>query len=371
MERRFRLLLLVGLALTVSSCYLGRMAVYNVADVNDYKKSPQLHVGNGSEVFTFFQGHRDLTSELFSAKFIDSDKITDFESLFAETKTTSFLIVKNDSIVYERYFNNYNDSSLFTSFSVNKSFVSALVGIAVSEGKITSVNDPITKYITIFKNEGFDKITIENLLNMESGIDFDENYFNPFAEIGKFYYGRNLKSKVAKLKVKSEPGKEYDYLSVNTLLLAMIVESATGKPLDTYYQEKLWVPLGMEYDATINIDNKKSRVVKGYCCLNARTRDYAKFGRLYLNHGNWNGKQVIPADWIKTSTTYNQTSKEKQSVYYHYQWRIDNHGNFFAQGLLGQFIFINPRTNVIIVRTGKKPGPLYWPNLLAYISAKI
>lgn len=371
MGKRVSLLLIALLAFILSSCYLGRMAVYNVADINDYKKSPQLPVHKGPDVFTFFQAPRALNADWFSSKFIDSDKISDFASLFEETKTTSFLIIKNDSIIYEEYFGKYNDSSVFTSFSVNKSFVSALIGIAISEGRISSVNDPITKYLPIFKNDGFDKITIEHLLNMESGIDFDENYFNPFAEIGKYYYGKNLRAKVAKLKVKSEPGKEYNYLSVNTLLLAMILESATGKPLDAYYQEKLWIPLGMEFDATVNIDNNKSRVVKGYCCLNARTRDYAKFGRLYLNHGNWNGAQVVPADWVKTSTTYNQYSKEKQSIYYHYQWRMDNSGNFFAQGLLGQFIFVNPHTHVIIVRTGKKPGPLYWPNLLAYISARV
>mgnify|MGYP003828573967 CR=1 FL=1 len=366
-----RLLLLVFISISVCSCHVGRMIVYNVADINDYKKSPQVPLKKSDKPFSFIKGHTcELDTNSFPKKYITEDKkIYNWETLFSAAKTTSFLIIKNDTVKFEKYFLGFSESSIMTSFSANKAFVSALVGIAISEGKISSVKDPITKYLTDFKNPGFEKITIENLLNMESGIRFRENYFNPMAEIGKYYYGNNLKKYVYNLKVEKDPGVEFQYRSVNTLLLGMIVEKATGMPIVNYYQEKLWSPLGMEYDATLNIDSKKGNQVKCYTGLNARTIDYAKFGRLYLNKGNWNGKQIIPEEWVLETIT--PITKERSSEYYKYQWRIDNAGNFWAAGLLGQYVFVNPRTKVIIVRTGKKDGPVNWPTLLAYISKKV
>lgn len=363
-------LLLLFIAVSVSSCHIGRMIIYNVADINDYKKSPQLPLHKSDKPFHFAEKLLpELDTAAFPKRFItDDEKISDWESLFAETKTTSFLIIRNDTIKYEKYFLGRDENSLMTSFSANKSFISALVGIAVAEGKISSVKDPITKYLTEFKNPGFEKITIENLLNMESGIRFRENYFNPFAEIGKYYYGNNLRKYVNNLKIEKDPGTEFEYRSVNTLLLGMIVEKATGVPIDQYYQEKLWTPLGMEFDATLNTDSKKDNQVKCYTGLNARSRDYAKFGRLYLNKGNWNGKQIIPEEWILTTIT--PVAKVRSSVYYKYQWRIDSYGNYWAEGLLGQFVFVNPEKKIIIVRTGKKYGSVNWPTLMAQICKK-
>jgi len=358
------------MALSLSSCHFGRMIIYNVADVNDYKKFPQLPLQKSEQPFYFAEKTvADLDTALYPKQYIADDKITDWNSLFAETRTTSLLVIKNDTIVYEKYFMGNDENSIFTSFSANKSFISALVGIAVAEGKIGSVKDPITKYLTFFKNPGFDKITIEHLLNMESGIRFRENYFNPLAEIGRYYYGRQLRKYVTTLKVKEDPGVNYEYISINTLLLGMIIENATGVALDKYYQEKLWSPLGMEFEATLNIASKKDNMVKSYCCLNARTRDFARFGRLYLNKGNWNGSQLVPADWVQTTIT--PIAKVRSSVYYKYQWRIDSNGNYWAQGLLGQYIFVNPTSKVIIVRTGKKYGSVDWPTLMAAISKNI
>lgn len=365
-----RILLIVGLALTLSSCHVGRMIVYNVADANDYKKSPQLPLTKPATSFRFAENiSATLDTSLFPKNLIADDKITDFNSLFSETKTTSFLIIRNDTILFEQYFLGCDQNSIFTSFSVAKSFISALVGIAVAEGKIKSVDDSITTYLTDFKNEGFGKITIKHLLNMESGIRFRESYLNPFAEIGRYYYGNNLRKYVTKLKVEKDPGLEYEYKSVNTLLLGMIVEKATGVPLEQYFQEKLWTPLGMEYDGSLNIDSKKDNMVKSFCGVNARCRDFAKFGRLYLKKGNWNGQQVIPESWV--TTTINPLVTKRASVYYNYQWRIDNAGNYWALGLLGQYIFVNPSKNVIIVRTGKKDGSVNWSTILAQISKKI
>lgn len=364
-----RFLILATLCVGLASCHVGRMIVYNVADVNDYKKSPQLPLNKSEKPFSFAVNHRAaLDTSLYPTQFIGEDKITDFASLFSESKTTSFMIIRNDSILYEKYFYDYDSSSVFTSFSVAKSFISALVGIAITEGKIGSVEDSITQYIH-FDNPGFGKITIRHLLNMESGIRFRESYINPFAEIGRYYYGNHLRKYVPKLKVEKEPGTVYEYRSVNTLLLGMIVEKATGVPLQQYFQEKLWTPLGMEFDGSLNTDSDNGGQVKCFTGLNARARDFAKFGRLYLQKGNWFGQQILPEEWVLK--TISPDIKQRSSEYYQYQWRTDNDGNFWAQGLLGQFIFVNPKHNVIIIRTGKTYGPVHWPNVMAYISKKI
>lgn len=364
-----KLFFALALTLTLASCHVGRMIIYNVSDVNDYKKFPQVTLKHPSESFYFTDAQREsLDTGMYPRSVILDDKITDFSSLFERTKTTSFLIVKNDSIVFEKYFFDHKKEDVFTSFSVAKSYISALVGIAVDEGFIHSVQDSITTYLTDFKNPGFEKITIEHLLNMESGIRFRENYFNPFAEITKYYYGPNLRKYVTKLKIEEDPGT-FSYKSVNTLLLGIIIEKATGKPLEEYFQEKIWTPLGMEYDGTLNLDSKKSHMFKSFCGVNSTARDYAKFGRLYLQNGMWNGKRIISEEWVLKSRTY--YGSERASVYYSYQWRIDNNGNFWAQGHLGQFIFVSPKHNVIIVRTGKKYGAVNWPLIMARIAQRI
>ncbi len=365
MKKWFLILLLP----VFTSCHIGRMVVYNVADVNDYKKSPQLELKKSSSP-VFFEVNRmpSLDSSLFPSKITSDDRIQGFNDLFTESKTTSFTIIRRDTIIFEKYFYDYESSSVFTSFSVAKSFISALVGMAIADGKIGSVNDSITQYLN-FNHPGFGKITIAHLLNMESGIRFRENYFNPFAEIGRYYYGNHLEKYVPKLKIEHDPGQSYEYRSINTLLLGMIVEKATGMPLQNYFQQKLWTPLGMEFDASLNADSKKGGQAKCFTGLNARARDYARFGRLYLHKGNWYGTQVLPEEWVLQSIT--PRPGVRSSEYYQYQWRTDNDGNFWAQGLLGQFVFVSPRHQMIIVRTGKTYGPVNWPLLMAHLAKKL
>jgi CubicO group peptidase (beta-lactamase class C family) len=315
----------------------------------------------------------------------------------------AFLIIRNDSILYEKYFNGRNEESFVPSFSAAKSFVSALVGIAIGEGKIKNVDQSITDYLPelLKADERFSKITIKDLLNMRSGILFTESYLNPFGNVAKSYYGRNLLAQMNILKIKEDPDKRFDYVSMNTQLLSFIVERATGKKLPDYLDEKIWQPLGMEYDATWSIDSKKHKEAKAFCGLNARARDFAKFGRLYLNKGNWNGKQIVPEDWVDASTTVNKTT---QNFFYTYQWwhnverknlsdTINKNGisristytdkdgktfqylqkpmnDFFANGLLGQFIYVYPEKNVIIVRLGKN-SKVNWPKLFNKIAKEL
>jgi len=354
----------------VSSCYVGRYFIYNFADVKDYQKFPSLAVENNPPAFSFFETSKDIVMVL-PQEFTDGKDNKGLTTFLKEHKTTSFLIIRNDTMLYEHYFDNRSPESINPSFSVSKCFVSALTGIAINEGKIRSVDEPVTKYLPELTSPGFEKIRIEDLLNMRSGIKFSETYSNPFGQMPRYYYGLNLKRYIRRLKVKEPPDLHYDYISVNSLLLSLILENATGKKLSDYLSEKIWQPLGMEYPATMNIDSRKHQTIKAFCCLNARSRDFAKFGRLYLHNGNWQGKQIVPSSWVKRSTSVINDSKDAHKISYTYNWRVLKDGSFYAQGVLGQFIFVCPAKNIIIVRTGKNYAKVNWPDLFHALSNQI
>lgn len=352
---------LIFIILSMSSCYVARFFYWNFADINDYKKFQSLPVAKDGATFNFKRKSPEITPGL--PENINPDTKTNKFDLYLEVhKTVAFLIIRNDSILYEKYFKGFSDSSIIPSFSVSKSFVSALVGIAINEGYIKSTKQAITDFIPELKQNDprFENISLENLLNMRSGIRFNEGYSNPFADMAKYYYGRNLNKYITKLKIELPPGEKYEYISVNTELLGIAVERATGKKLSEYLEEKIWKPLEMEYDASWSIDSKMDQQIKAFCCINARARDFAKFGRLYLNGGKYNGRQIIPAGWVKRSMSVINDSRDSQHYPYTYQWRVKDDGAIFAKGVLGQYIYIFPAKNVIIVRLGKNTAGINW-----------
>jgi len=351
----------------LNSCHTARFFYYNFADVNDYKKFPQITIEkNPAHVFAFHKASKEFDFGSIALPDKLSEKSFTIEQYHKEMGTTAFLIIRNDSIYHENYFGGSEDKIL-TSFSVVKSFIAALIGIAVDEGKIKSTSEPMTNYINYWGDKTeFSKITIDHLLDMKSGIVYSENYYNPFGDVAKYYYGRQLERYLKSIKIGKEPGTEYDYVSVNTLLLSLILEKATGVTTEEYMQEKLWKPLGMEFSATINRD-RKNGTAKAFTGLNARLRDYAKFGRLYLHWGEFDGKQIISRTWIERLR--NQRPAEGDRWLYADQWRIAKSGDFAAIGHLGQYVYVQPQKNIIIVRTGKKTGR--WLYLLHYIATKI
>jgi CubicO group peptidase (beta-lactamase class C family) len=249
-----------------------------------------------------------------------------------------------------------------------KSITSILIGCAIDDGLIQSVDEPLIKYIPELEKNGFGKVTINHVLQMTSGLDFSESYINPFGEAASFYYGCNLKHEVSKLKLKAEPGKQFEYVSGNTQLLGLILERALkGKTITQYFQEKLWTPLEMEYDGSWSLDREEEGIEKTFCCINARARDFAKIGRLYLNKGKWNGKQIVSEKWVKESTTIDMTNGGVD--YYKYQWWLPTAtGDFMAEGILGQYIYVNPSQNLIIVRMGKNNGSVNWQDFFISLS---
>lgn len=359
----------IAVVLLLSSCTVGRMAIYQLSDIKDYKRFPSRPLTASDTPFRYFP--RDPNGIRLEEMKVTADGETLFLNEFLPAhKTVAFLVIRRDSILYEDYFDGYSESEWVASFSMAKSYVSALVGIAVEEGFIKNVNDPITDYIPELKKNGLDDVTVRHVLQMTTGIHHAENYFNPFAGVAKSYYGKHLRKQVLRLKQDYEAGLKFHYQSINTQVLGEILVRATGRTLTDYMQEKLWTPMQMEYPASWSIDQKKSGMEKAFCGINATARDFAKFGRLYLNKGNWDGKQLVPAEWVTESTKVDEENGAWKG--YQYQWWLPSEeGDFTAEGHLGQFIYVNPAKELVMVRLGKNYGKVTWPKIFRGIAAQL
>ncbi len=345
---------------------MGRFVYYNFADITDHKIFPKRTLHNDGAKFHFIQTDNGKAPKSLT---LGENKEVPFDIFLKDSKTVAFLVIKNDTIQYEKYFNGYSQDDIVASFSMAKSVTSILIGCAIDDGLIKSVDDPVIKYIPEMKAPGMDKLTIRHLLQMTSGIRFNESYVNPFGDAAKFYYGRHLRKYVSKMELKDEPGKYFDYKSGDPQVLGLLLERALGgqQTISEYMVEKLWKPLGMEYDATWSLDRKKDGLEKTFCCLNARALDFAKIGRLYLNKGQWNGKQIVSESWVEESTHPDNSAGGVK--FYKYQWWFPSRtGDYMAQGILGQYIYVNPEKNLIIVRLGKKSGNVGWGGLLTSLS---
>jgi CubicO group peptidase (beta-lactamase class C family) len=285
------------------------------------------------------------------------------EAFLAEVDTTGMLVVKEDVIVSEEYFLGNRESSQCLSWSVAKSLTSALVGIAVEEGLIRSIEEPVTAYVPELKGSGYDGVRIKDILQMSSGVEWNEDYsdFNSdINRIGRTYVtGSSFDDLVASMDGELEPGTFNRYVSMDTQALGMLLVRATGKSLAAYTEEKLWSKIGAEYDAYWLTDDGGMEWAFGG--FNAALRDYAKLGRLYLHHGNWNGEQVVPARWVLESVTPDAPhllpGRDNPHSDYHwgygYQWWIppDPDGEFMAVGVYNQFIYVYPKETLVIAKT--------------------
>lgn len=364
MNRLLHILPVLLLLVLLHSCKVGRFFIYNFADIKDHKKFPARTLEGSSSPFVFTKLESPKAPKMV---YFDSDSLP-FGEFLDKKNTVAFLIIRRDTILYENYWRNYDETSIVPSFSMAKSMTSMLIGCAIEDGLIQSVDEPVTNYIPELKDNGFDKVTIEHVLQMTSGIDFNESYTNPFGDAATFYYGRNLRKAISKMTLKRAPGEQFEYTSGNTQLLGLILERALkDQTVTAYFQEKIWGRLGMEFDASWSIDRKKEGLEKTFCCVNARARDYAKLGRLYLHDGNWNGDQLVPAGWVAQSTKMDTSNGS--AWYYQYQWWLPSKsGDFIAKGILGQYIYVDPAKDLIMVRMGRKSGSVYWERFFQNIA---
>lgn len=298
---------------------------------------------------------------------------------FKALGTISYVIIKDDSLRYEEYWDGGSESSVTNSFSVAKSIIGALVGAAIQEGKIKSVDQKVGDFLPQF-NEGDNvKLTVRHLLTMSSGINFDEDYVSPFAYPAQAYYGSDLEELTYSYRVTEEPGKRFKYLSGNTVLLGLIIQKATGKTVSDYASEKLWKPLGAKHDAWWSLD-RIDGIEKAYCCFNSNARDFARIGQLYLDSGRWKGNQIIPEEYVLASVKPADILKpngEKNEIYGYQWWTMKHSGYdvFYARGIMGQYIIVIPEEKMVIVRLGKKrestQGVDHPADALTYIDAAL
>ena len=277
-------------------------------------------------------------------------------------KSDGLIVLHNGDLLYENYWQGNSKDQPHISWSMAKSFLSALIGIAYHDGLIENLNDPITKYLKDFIGTGYENVPIKDILQMSSGVVFNEDYGDPNSDINKFARavaeGKSMRDFAKTLKNGKVPGTFNHYVSIDTQMLGMLLEEVTGKPLAETLQEKIWTKIGMENNAYYMVDDTGMEWALGG--LNATLRDYAKFGLLYLNRGNWKGQQIVPQDWVDASHVANEphlqpgnNSLSSSDWGYGYQWWIPGFPNtdYLAAGIYNQYIYIDPITNVVIAKT--------------------
>lgn len=372
------LFFLAAILLFLTACVPLRSVKYLIPDLGDSAKFENVTIQKSTTPFHFKNNLNNKAYDSLKQR-LDTGLIG--------TKTNVFLVIKDDSIIYQ-YLSEGNTLAVRQpSFSMAKSFVGTLVGMSLDRGEIKSTDELVIDYLPeLAKNdERFQKLTIQHVLDMRSGFDFKERSFSPFSKITRSYYGADLKKIVSKLKFKNEPGKVFEYQSVNTQVLSFILEKATGKGMQQLMQGRLWKPLGAESDALWSLD--KGRNIKAFCCINATALDFAKIGRLYLNGGNWEGKQLVSKKWVDVTTHPDSLTKLRYKNQFwatrdfkffkdstsalsalvkdklDYPIERNPDGRFFyakkvydykAQGMFGQSVYVNPQNKVIIVRLGDR-----------------
>jgi CubicO group peptidase (beta-lactamase class C family) len=289
------------------------------------------------------------------------------DDLLERSATQGFIVIQDGKIITERYFGGASDTSKFTSWSVGKSFTSTLLGLAIAQGKVASVDREVTDYLPELKASGYDAVPIKDILQMSSGVNFTEEYNNGTSDVNKMWTrtmvqeSQSLDDYAKSLTRLEEPGSKFVYRSVDTQVLGWLVKRTEGAPLADLLSREIWRPLGMEHDATWLTDRSgPDGMEAAFCCINATLRDYGRFGLLFLNGGRWNGKQIVPANWIEQAT--NPQSRQVEFGHlalgyppgYGYQWWLMPGGAdhpYSAEGVFFQFIYVDPAHRMVIVKT--------------------
>ncbi len=319
------------------------MRGYTTAFLDDYKKFDNKTIENGTP--QSWPNHKDYNS-------VKETKV--LQKANTDYGTIAYVIIKNDSIWFENYYDGYDANSKSNSFSMAKSYVSGLMGKAIMEGHIKSLDQPVGDFLPTFNEGKAAKMTVGDLSSMSSGTNWDEAYYSPLSITTRAYFDDDLEKVMLGLKVVDEPGQAFKYSSGDTQMLAMVIEKATGKKLYEYLEESFWKPLGAENATLWQVDSEDHDLVKAYCCIASNAKDFARFGKLYKDNGKWDGKQVLDSTFVTKSLT------PRFSDVYGYGWWLKNqNGKDFKmmRGHLGQYVIIQPEDNVIIVRLGHQKSP--------------
>ena len=342
-------LIFAGLNFSSDIVYLSELVgtVYKMqrtnADITDYKYFENITLSKSTSPQPW-PIHKDYNN---------LPETENLKKIHAELGTVAYLIIKNDSIWHEKYYQGYKKDSYSNSFSMAKSIVSATMGKAIQNGYFESIDDKVSSYVNGYSDGLAEKLTIGDLSSMASGLDWNESYTDVFGVTARSYISSELNELIKSRAIVEEPGKSFKYYSASTQLLSMVIEEATQNKISTLVQDWFLEPLGFENNSLWQIDGKKNNTVKAYCCFNSNARDFARFGKLYKDFGKWNGVQILDSSFVAKSIK----PRFKKSPEYGYGFWLGkiNENEFFAmRGILGQYVIVVPERNIIVVRLGKK-----------------
>lgn len=346
----FRACTVLVIATIMSSCtHVRRAIVHGRPNIDDYKIFPNRTIETGK--------HQPWS---LSKEYNQHKLSTTLTEGIEKYKTVAFLVAQNNEIKYESYWDGYKESSLSNSFSMAKSVIALLIGAAIDDGQIKNVDQKVSDFLPQFKDGLGAKLTIRHLLTMSAGLNWEESYAGINSVTTRAYYGKNLEKIVGKMKVVTEPGVRNYYQSGATQVLGFILEKATGKTISGLASEKIWKPIGAKHPALWSLDRKNGHE-KTYCCFNSNVRDFARLGQLILQKGKWQGHQIISEKYITEAITpaINLKAEEGDGMnnYYGFQfWYMEYKGLKipYYRGILGQYIFVIPQKNAVVVRLGHK-----------------
>jgi len=373
----------VGLSLALlASPYLRRYTFLMYADVYDYDKLPARGVSRSVEPFRFPDaGVGDWIAPLgvtFGGQAISGTE--ELERFLSEHGTTAFVAVEDGRLLDERYFKGFRRDSLFKSFSVTKSVVSGLIGRAIADGLIGSVDDPVTKYVPEMKDTRFAGVTLRHCLDATDGIRYSRGVM-PWRDQVRMYYTTDVRHHVLGTVIDADPGTRFSPNDLGPLVLGCVLERAIrqatpGRTLSDYLAETVWKPIGAEYDALWNVDREDGGIEKAESGLTVRAIDLVKLGVLYLDGGQWGGRQVLPAEWV-ARTNVMPSDRPRPNAwdtgFHRLQWwgrKVAPPGphDFYANGHFGQRLYVSPRSRLVLLRMGDSNEGVDWAEFLGTIA---
>ncbi len=360
-------LLVLGVALQVwartslDDSAIARAMVWFEADVDDIDRFPSRPIEAGNRPLVLRQG--DPPPGVVDAG---------LERLLDRSSTTALLVLRDDEVLLERYSSGGAADRPHTSFSVAKSVLSTLVGIAIERGDLGGLDDPVTDHVPelLERDPRFAEVTLRSLVSMSSGLAYEEQGL-PWSDDSTTYYAPDLRAEALSAEVESPPGERWHYNNYNPLLVGLVLERATGTDVAAYAARHLWAPLGAETDGSWSTDSEQSAFPKMESGVNAVARDYARFGYLFAHDGTVLGRQVVSEQWVRQATAREMATDPVE----HYQWwwwvDLERPGRFSARGNHGQFVYIDQNTDVVVVRLGRSYGDVQWPVVLRDIADRV
>lgn len=348
--------------LSTGTSLVARGIMWGDSDAGDLYRFPTREVQTSTDPFMFESAPEGVLSELLVSNATIQAIDMPFETFLEATNTTAFIVLHGDVLLYEGYFNGAERESIHGSFSAAKPFTSTLVGIALAEGYIHSLDDPITDYLPelIERDPRFEEITIRHLITMTSGLRWDRSDSNPFSDDFISYYSPDLRATALETQIVETPGQRFLYNDYNPLLAGMILERATGMSVSAYLETRLWKPMGAEGGGSWSLDSEQSGFEKMFVGVNGRAIDLIKLGWLFLNDGKAGDKQVVPQGWVKQVTDAREaiyTDRGLHANHYQSYWWLDVENEaYYAEGDKCQFIYVHPKADLVLARFGTDCG---------------